>query len=282
MIPTGSARLAGVVGWPVSHSRSPRLHGYWLDRYRIDGLYMPLAVAPRDFETALRALPVLGFKGVNVTVPHKEQACHLVDRIDPWARRVGAVNTITIAADGALTGSNTDGYGFLENLKTSRPDWRAGDGPAVVIGAGGAARAIVAAMAEAGSTEIRLVNRTRKRAEALALALNYDCVSIHDWKTRAAIIGGASVVVNTTVLGMTGKPPLDLALDDLKPDAVVADIVYAPLETPLLAAARARGNPVADGLGMLLHQARPGFKSWFRVEPEVTTQLRDFVAAGPG
>lgn len=280
MMITGKARVAGVVGWPVDHSRSPLLHNYWLDRYEIDGAYVPLAVAPGDLPAALHALPGLGFAGVNITVPHKEAALALVDEADADARRIGAVNTIVVDAEGRLIGSNTDGYGFMENLRDGAPAWSASDGPAVILGAGGAARAVAAALVDAGVAELRLVNRTRARAEALADDLGDAAVSVHPWSAREEVLDGAGLVVNATALGMTGNPALDLALDNLPAAAVVADIVYTPLKTPLLAAAAARGNPVADGLGMLLHQARPGFAAWFGVEPDVTDELRAFVARG--
>ncbi len=275
---TGRARLAGVVGWPVAHSRSPRLHGFWLEKHGIDGAYVPIAVRPENLAPALRALPLLGFSGVNVTVPHKEAALAVVDRASDAARRIGAVNTIVIDVDGRLEGSNTDGFGFLENLAAALPEWRASDGAAVLLGAGGAARAIAAALADSGAPEIRLVNRTPERARRLAAEIGGP-FQVVAWPERAAALAEAALLVNATTLGMAGQPPLDLALSALPRGAVVNDIVYAPLETPLLAAARARGNRVVDGLGMLLHQARPGFAAWFGVAPQVTAALRDFVLA---
>ncbi len=278
MIPSGRARLAGVMGWPVEHSLSPRVHGYWLEHHRIDGVYVPLAVAPRDLERALTALPALGFRGVNLTLPHKERALGLCHEADDLARRVGAVNTIVVR-DGKLIGSNSDGFGFLENLKAGAPGWRPEAASAVVLGAGGAARAVVAALIDAGAPQVRIVNRTRPRAEALAASLG-GTISVHGWKQRHAALAGAGLLVNTTSLGMAGQPPLDLDLGGLPRDAVVSDLVYAPLMTPLLEAARARGNPLVDGLGMLLHQARPGFEAWFGSRPEVTDALRAFVLSG--
>ena len=274
MILTGTARLAGVMGWPVGHSRSPRLHGYWLDAYGIDGAYLPLPVAPEHIETALRALPLLGFAGVNLTVPHKEAALGVIDRVDALARRIGAVNTVVVAADGTLDGTNTDAFGFTENLRAGAPDWEPSRA-AVVLGAGGAARAVCVGLADAGVAEIRLANRTAARATRLADELSG--IQPVAWEARGDALDGAGLLVNTTTLGMTGAPPLDIALDALAGDAVVTDIVYAPLETPLLAAARARGNVTVDGLGMLLHQARPGFAAWFGHEPDVTDALRAFV-----
>ena len=276
---TGRAGLAGVIGWPVSHSRSPALHGHWLERYQLDGAYVPLAVPPEALEAALRGVPALGFRGVNLTVPHKEAARRLVERCEPAAARIGAVNTIVVGADGALEGSNTDGFGFLENLHAGQPGWRAESGPAVVIGAGGAARAILVALSDAGAPEIRLVNRTQERAETVAAELGAPIRAI-PWAERAAALAGAALLVNTTTQGMEGQPPLDLDLAELPAHAVVTDIVYVPLMTPLLAAAAARGNPVVDGLGMLLHQARPGFEAWFGVRPVVDEALRAAVLEG--
>ncbi len=274
---TGKARLAGVMGWPVRHSRSPLLHNHWLGEYGIDGAYVPLAVAPGRFESALRALGQLGFAGANVTVPHKEAALRSVDEASPAARRIGAVNTIVVGADGALAGDNSDGFGFLNAIGQAAPFWRADRGPAVVVGAGGASRAVLAALQDAGAPEIRLVNRSPARAEALAGEFG-DPLRAVRWDERQAALDGAALLVNATTLGMTGHPPLDLPLDGLPPDAVVNDVVYAPLRTPLLEAAAARGNPVVDGLGMLLHQARPGFAAWFGREPEVTDALRRLLA----
>ena len=272
---SGKTSLAGVMGWPVEHSLSPRLHGYWLEQYGIDGAYVPLAVAPDALATALEALPALGFRGVNLTLPHKERALELCHEADDLARRIGAVNTVVVR-DGRLVGSNSDAFGFLENLKAGAPDWRAPAAPAVVLGAGGASRAVVAALVDAGVPEVRLVNRTRERAEALAESFG-GTLAVYDWNRREAALAEAGLLVNTTTLGMAGQAPLDLDLEALPAEAVVTDIVYRPLITPLLQAARARGNPLVDGLGMLLHQARPGFEAWFGVRPEVTPELRDFV-----
>lgn len=272
----GKTKLAGVMGWPVGHSRSPWLHGYWLDHYGIDGAYVPLAVPPDRVEQAIRALPALGFRGCNVTVPHKEAAYRTVDRLDATATRMGAVNTIVVQPDGTLEGRNTDGFGFIENLKAGALGWSAAAGPAVVIGAGGAARAVVASLLDHGAPLVALTNRTRTRAEELASDIG-GAIEVIDWVSRETWLEGAALVVNTTTQGMAGQPPLDLDLRALPRSAVVTDIVYTPLLTPLLTEAKARGNRVVDGLGMLLHQARPGFAAWFGVEPEVTAELRRVV-----
>ena len=278
---SGKAKLAGVMGWPIGHSLSPRLHGYWLRQYAVDGAYVPLAVRREDFAGAVRMLPRLGFAGANVTVPHKEAALAAVDEAAGEARRIGAVNTIVVRADGSLMGWNSDGFGFMENLKAGLAEWNPGLGPAVVLGAGGAARAVCAALVDGGVPELRLVNRTASRAEALAADIGGP-IEIVSWAERESALDGARLLTNTTTLGMAGSPPLDLALERLPPEAAVTDIVYAPLRTPLLVAAAARGNPTVDGLGMLLHQARPGFAAWFGVEPEVTEEMRAFVLRGMG
>ena len=273
---SGKAKLAGVMGWPVSHSRSPRLHNYWLRQHGIDGAYVPLAVAPERAEQAIRALPALGFRGANVTLPHKEVAFATMDRLDAVAQRIGAVNTIIVAEDGTLEGRNTDAFGFLENLRQGAPGWRAADGPAVVLGAGGASRAVIVALLDAGVPQVRLLNRTTARAEQVAGALG-GAIEVIGWESRAASLRDAGLLVNTTTQGMAGQPPLDLVLDELPSTAVVTDIVYTPLVTPLLMEARTRGNATVDGIGMLLHQARPGFEAWFGKAPEVTDDLRRFV-----
>ncbi|MBR0649135.1 shikimate dehydrogenase [Roseomonas terrae] len=270
---SGHARLAGVLGWPVSHSRSPRLHGYWLESLGIDGAYLPLPVQPGGFAAAVKALASLGFRGANVTIPHKEAAFAVCDAVDASARRAGAVNTL-VFRDGRIEGSNTDGYGFIENVRDHVPEWAPSSGAAVLLGAGGAARAIAAALLDAGCPRVTLVNRSRERAEALARDLGGP-VDVAD----APPLREAALLVNTTSLGMQGHPSLDIDLAPLPPSAVVADIVYVPLETPLLAAARARGLRTAEGLGMLLHQARPGFEAWFGGAPRVDAALRELVAA---
>lgn len=259
------------MGWPVAHSLSPRLHGHWLARYGIDGAYVPFAVRPEDVAPALAALPKLGICGVNVTLPHKEAALAAVDTVDPTARRAGAVNTIVVDGAGRSTGSNTDGFGFLENLRAGAPGWTAAAGPAVVLGAGGSARAICAALLDAGAPALRLVNRTRDRAEDLAAALGGP-IEVGSWGARADLLDGAALLVNATQLGMDGQPPLEISLARLPREAVVTDAVYAPLETPLLAAAAAHGCRTVDGLGMLIHQARPGFAAWFGRDPDASPE----------
>lgn len=275
MMLSGKAKVAGVMGWPVSHSRSPRLHGYWLEKYGIDGVYIPMAVPPDRFELAVRALPALGLRGANITVPHKEAALRACDEVDPLARRIGAVNTIAVDPDGALKGSNTDAFGLIENLRRNS-DWRPGDGPAVILGAGGAARSACVALIDAGVDSIHIVNRTLARAGDLAGAMAPQCDALA-WDRREEVLDGAALLINTTTLGMSGQPALDIRLDALPEAATVYDIVYVPLETDLLAEARLRGNHAVDGLGMLLHQARPGFEAWFGVRPDVDEDLREFV-----
>ena len=270
---SGRARIAGVSGWPVAHSRSPRLHGFWLERHRIDGAYVPLPIRPEAFEDAIRGLAVSGFAGLNVTIPHKLAAFAVCDTVDESARRAGAVNTI-VFRDGTVAGSNTDGWGFVANLRAHGVEPAAG--PALVLGAGGAARAIAAALQDCG-VPVSVANRTVERATALARTL--PGLSVLPWEQRASALAGFALVVNTTSLGMAGQAPLDLDLDGAPASLAVADIVYAPLETPLLAAARNRGLTAVEGLGMLLHQAVPGFRAWFGVEPAVDDELRRFVAA---
>ena len=272
---TGSAVVAGVAGWPVKHSRSPQIHNYWIQKYGVDGAYVPLAIDPDGAHEAFRSLPSLGFAGLNVTAPHKETAYRAMDEVDHWAQRLKAVNTIAVR-DGVLYGSNTDAYGFLESLREAHRGWQADAGPAVVLGAGGAARAIVGGLQEVGVPDIRLTNRTRDRSQALEAEFGVPIRAVA-WEERSEALRGAALLINTTPLGMGGQPPLDLALDALPLDAIVCDIVYVPLETQLLAAARARGNVAIDGLGMLLHQARPGFRDWFGADPEVDKALRAHV-----
>ncbi len=281
--------FAFIVGWPVKHSRSPLLHGFWLKEHSIEGHYGRLAVAPGG--PALRATfdfirATAHARGCNLTLPHKIDALALLDRLTPAARRIGAVNTVVKQPDGSLLGDNTDAFGFIEALRTGAPHWQPAAAPAVVLGAGGAARAVVSALVDAGVPETRLVNRTRQTAIDLATRFvpgDGRTVVIDDWSRRAAALAGAGLLVNTTSLGMDGQPPLELALDALPRTAVVNDAVYVPLRTDLLRRAAARGNRTVDGLDMLLHQGRPGFAAWFGCEqPAVTPALRRAVAGDLG
>ncbi len=265
--------LAGVIGHPVAHSKSPTLHGHWLKSYGLAGHYIPMDVAPDDLEIVLRSLPKAGFVGANVTVPHKEAALRLADNVSDRARKIGAANTLVFREDGTIHADNTDGYGFMENLRSGAPDWTPGDGPAVVFGAGGAARAVLQALVEAGVPKIMLTNRTRARADKLKDEF-VQTITVVDWVQAGNVIEDAELVVNTTSLGMQGQLELRVPLDGLQPGAVVTDLVYAPLKTHLLQTAEEAGCTVVDGLGMLLHQAVPGFESWFGVRPEVNLDLR--------
>ena len=279
MATTGSAKLAGVIGWPVSHSLSPRLHGYWLKHYSIDGAYVPVAVQPDDLHEILRALPKMGFKGANVTVPHKESALSAMDHVSNVARRLGAINTITIDENGFLWGDNTDGAGFIESLRNNVSGLNFSDCKPIVIGAGGVARAIVASLQDAGVPEVQLVNRTLERAQTLARDLQGN-ITVWPWETVLDAAQNANVLINTTSLGMTGHDPLNIDFTNLPDTILVTDVVYNPLMTPILMQALDNGNAIVDGLDMLLYQARPGFTAWFGVEPKVTRELRDFVLEG--
>lgn len=268
--------LAGVIGSPVAHSRSPALHGHWLRNYGIQGFYIPMDVAADNLETVLRTLPKAGFVGCNVTIPHKEAALKIADVVSDRAALIGAANTLIFLPDGRIHADNTDGYGFIANLRQNAPAWDPGAGPAAVIGAGGAARAVVASLLEAGVPELRIANRTRARAETLRSEFGARLV-VYDWGQAGNMLDGAATVVNTSSLGMVGKPDFRIPLDALSPKAVVTDIVYTPLRTPLLEQAEALGCTVVDGLGMLLHQAVPGFERWFGLRPDVTDSLRNAV-----
>lgn len=268
--------LAGVIGSPIAHSRSPILHGYWLRRYGLKGHYIPLDIAQADLPEALKLLPRMGFVGLNVTIPHKESILALADIVTDRAALIGAANTIIFRKDGKVHADNTDGSGFVANLRQYAPGWNPAAGPAVVFGAGGAARAVIAALIEVGVPEIRLTNRTRPRAEALRAAFGAK-VTVLDWVQSQGALSDAATVINTTALGMVGKPEFSLSLDEINPAALVNDLVYTPLETKFLKAAAARGCTVVDGLGMLLHQAAPGFERWFGQRPEVDQATRDVV-----
>lgn len=265
--------MAGIIGWPVAHSRSPRLHGFWLERYGIDGAYVPLPVDPGAIGVAVRGLAAAGIVGANVTIPHKQAAFNACDVVDDFSKRAGAVNTL-VMRDGRVEGSNTDGYGFVENLRSHGVD--PGRGPALIIGAGGAARAIAAMLQDVG-IDVTVTNRSPERTEALAAVL--PGLRTIGWNARSDALGDHALIINATSLGMTGHPPLELNLDHAPDAVVVADIVYVPEETPLLASARQRGLRCVGGLGMLLHQARRGFAAWFGVDPAVDEELADFVRA---
>lgn len=270
--------LAGVIGSPVAHSRSPRLFAYWLRQLGIPGHYIPMDIAQNDLSEVLAALPKMGFVGVNVTIPHKESVLRLADIVTDRAALIGAANTLIFRKDGKIHADNTDGYGFVANLRQNAPDWAPSRSPAVVFGAGGAARAIIASLIEVGVPEIRLANRTRQRAETLRAEFGAR-VLVHDWVQAGNMLEGAGTVVNTTSLGMEGKPEFRVPLDGIEPGAVVTDLVYTPLRTQFLTFAESVGCTVVDGLGMLLHQATPGFERWFGQRPEVDAETRAAVLA---
>lgn len=270
--------LAGVVGSPIAHSKSPKLQGHWLKTLGIAGYYVPMDVAPENFEQVIRHLPKAGYVGVNVTIPHKESAIAIADIITDRALVIGAANTLIFHPDGKIEADNTDGYGFIANLKQGAPDWEPKSGPAMVFGAGGAARAIIYSLLHEGVPEIILTNRTLARAQALQAEFG-DLLSVVDWQDAPAQLHRATTVVNTTSLGMTGSAEFSLSLDGLQSNAVVTDLVYAPLRTEFLKAAQAAGCVTVDGLGMLLHQAVPGFERWFGQKPNVDDALRAVVLA---
>lgn len=270
--------LAGVIGSPVAHSRSPALFRHWLRRYNLPGYYIPMDVAPGDLAGAIRSLPKLGFVGVNVTIPHKEQALQIADLVTDRAALMGAANTLIYRADGKVHADNTDGYGFVENLRQGAPGWDPQTGPAAVIGAGGAARAVIASLIEVGVTEIRLTNRTKTRSEALRQEFGTK-IEVFDWVQAGNALEGARTVVNASALGMTGKAEFRVPLDALSKDAIVTDLVYTPLRTGFLEHAAEIGCVTVDGLGMLLHQAAPGFERWFGQRPQVDEETRQVVLA---
>jgi len=270
--------LAGVMGWPVAHTRSPAIHNHWIATHRLHGAYVQLPVQPANLEAAIRGLSALGFAGCNITVPHKVGAMAFMDEVHPAARRIEAINTVVVREDGSLLGANTDGEGYLQSLRDADPSWRADTGPAMVIGAGGAARAIVVALLDEGVPELRITNRSPEKAQAFREAFG-NRVTVVPWSERNTAMAGASLLINTTTQGMHGQPPLDVVLNDLPAHAMVSDAVYIPLETPLLLAARLRGHRTVNGLGMLLNQARPAFNAWFGVMPEITPELMTAVRA---
>lgn len=269
----GKIPLAGVIGSPISHSKSPQLHRHWLKTYGIAGDYIPMDVSAQDLKEVLRALPKAGFVGVNITIPHKEAVLEIADLVTDRATLIGAANTLIFRKDGKIHADNTDGYGFVENLKSGAPNWNPAAGPATVLGAGGAARAVIASLLDAGVPEILLTNRTRVRAEKLADDFGKR-LTVVDWVQAGNILEESALIVNTTSLGMIGKPAMRVPLDGLRRGSVVTDLVYTPLKTDLLAAATAAGCVTVDGLGMLLHQAVPAFERWFGQRPEVDSLTR--------
>ncbi|MBT0957698.1 shikimate dehydrogenase [Alphaproteobacteria bacterium KMM 3653] len=270
---TDKIPLAGVIGSPIAHSLSPRLHGHWLRETGVRGHYIPMDVTHADLERVLETLPRIGFVGLNVTLPHKELAISLADSVSDRAALIGAANTLTFLENGSIYADNTDGYGFIANLRDGAPEWMADDGPALVIGAGGASRAVLAALLEAGVPEIRLCNRSRSRAEALGKEFGAR-VKVHDMVELEGVAKESALLVNATSLGMTGKGELKFPTSAFAPGKTVTDLVYTPLETQFLADARAAGCAVVDGLGMLMHQGVPGFERWFGVRPTVSTSTR--------
>jgi shikimate dehydrogenase len=270
--------IAGLLGWPVAHSRSPVIHNHWLARYAIPGRYVLFGVPPERLEAAVRGIAVLGLRGCNVTTPHKQTIFPMLDHVDELARKIGAINTVVVGDDGALSGFNNDGNGFVQSVRDAAAGWRPDAGPITIVGAGGAARAIIASLQAQGAREVRVVNRTRSRADELQAWFGAPVVAV-SWEERSSALEGARLLVNATNQGMAGKPALDLALDALPKDAIVGDVIYVPPETPLLGMARARGHVTVNGLGMLLNQARPAFNAWFGVMPEITPELRAAIAA---
>ncbi|WP_299421765.1 shikimate dehydrogenase [uncultured Shimia sp.] len=271
-----SIPLAGVIGNPIAHSKSPVLHGHWLKTYDIAGHYVPLEVEADALGDVLKAMPKMGFVGCNVTIPHKERVMQFVDQITDRATLIGAVNTLIFLNDGSILGDNTDGYGFIENLRQGAPEWDASSGPAVVLGAGGAARAVVASLLDAGAPEILLTNRTRVRADKLREDFGAR-VKVVEWVQAGNILEEGATLVNTTSLGMTGKSELRVPMDGLRKETVVTDLVYTPLTTNFLRTANEIGCVTVDGLGMLLHQAVPGFERWFGRRPAVDDETRRVV-----
>jgi shikimate dehydrogenase len=258
------------------HSRSPLLHNYWFKRHGLAGTYVPLAVRPDDLAAALRALRPLGFAGCNLTIPLKQHAMSIVDETDAVAKRIGAISCVIVRPDGSLYGTNNDWYGFVHNLRQEQPGWRADAGPVVVLGAGGGSRAVCYGLMQEGAKEIRLVNRTFARARGIAGEFG-GAIKALPWESRHEVLEGAAMVVNATSQGMVGEPALDIRLDKLSKSALAADIIYTPLETPFLAAARIRGNRTVNGIGMLLHQGRPAWKAWFGIDVDVTPELRSLL-----
>ena len=271
----GDLVLAGVMGWPIAQSRSPILHNYWIEKYKLNGRYVPLAVRPERLADAIRGLPALGFRGCNLTMPHKQYAMTMVDHLTDTAKRIGATNCIVVGEDGKMSGTNNDGNGYVSSVQEMAPQWNPSDGPIAILGAGGAARAIIVAMLERGAYEIRLINRTLEKAEQLAKEFG-PAIKPIPWDKRADVIGDVALLANATNQGMMGNPRLEISLEKLSRKTLVSDLMP---ETPFLAAAKARGNVTINGLGMLLHQARPAFQAWFGVMPDITPELRAKVMA---
>jgi shikimate dehydrogenase len=278
MAGTAAFGIAGLLGFPVAHSRSPVIHNHWIARYGLQGRYVLFAVPPAQLADALRGLAVLRMRGCNVTTPHKQAVMPLIDHIDPLAKQIGAVNTIVVEDDGTLRGFNNDGNGFVQSVRDAKPGWRPDTGPITVLGAGGASRAVVASLAAQGAREIRVINRTYARAQELQSQFGPPVVAVA-WDGREAALEGAALLVNATDQGMAGKPALDIDLARLRTEAIVGDLIYVPPETPLLQVARQRGNLTVNGLGMLLNQARPAFNAWFGVMPDITPELIRAIAA---
>jgi len=266
--------LVAVLGSPISHSKSPRLHGYWLNRYVIKGYYIPVDVAPTDLNQVLRTMPKMGFVGANVTIPYKESVLSFADQISDRASLIGAANTLSFMKGGKIYADNTDGVGFMENIRQNAPHWNPQGGPAMVLGAGGAARAVVASLLENGAPEVWITNRTKARAEQFVIDFGAR-LKTFDWANASQVLGDVNILINSTSLGMVEKPKLNINLDRLKTKALVNDLVYAPLETALLKAAREKGCETVDGLGMLIHQGVAGFARWFGTKPEVDQATRD-------
>jgi len=269
----GEFKLAGVMGWPIVQSRSPILHNYWIEKYNLNGRYVPLAVQPERLADAIRGLPALGFRGCNLTMPHKQLAMTMVDSVTDTAKRIGAINCIVVGDEGKMSGTNNDGNGYVLSVQEIAPRWKPSDGPIAILGAGGAARAVVVALLERGAQEIRLINRTFEKAERLAREFGRAITPLA-WDRRADVISDVALLTNATNQGMIGKPKLDISLDRLSKATLVSDLIYVPPETAFLAAAKERGNVTINGLGMLLHQARPAFEAWFGILPDITADLR--------
>lgn len=270
---TEDFKLAGVMGWPITQSRSPILHNYWIEKYNLNGRYVPLAVKPERLADAIRGLPALGFRGCNLTMPHKQFAMTMVDSLTDTAKRIGAINCIVVDDDGKMSGTNNDGNGYVLSVQEVAPHWKPSDGPIAILGAGGAARAVIVALLERGAKEVRVINRTFDKAVALAKEF-HPVIKSMPWDKRSDAIDDVTLLVNATNQGMIGKPALDISLDKLSSRTLVSDLIYVPPETAFLAAANARGNVTINGLGMLLHQARPAFQAWFGILPEITRELR--------